>query len=128
MSLMQLIIISASIILCGLVVFQILLVFGLPFGKMAWGGEYNKLPVKLRVASLISSVLLAYGVLALLEKGGFLKIINSNFIISISLWAFVLIFGLSTLGNLTSKSKSEKIVMTPIAVYLVIAFLIATTG
>ena len=118
MSLIHLAIIFASILLSGIVVFQVLLAFGLPLGNLAWGGENRILPVKLRIASLISSFLLAFGIVVLLEKGEFISIINSNIVITITLWVFVFIFGLSTLGNLTSKSDLEKKIMTPIAIIL----------
>jgi len=95
---------------------------------MAWGGENAKLSKKLRISSFISSLILVYASVVLLEKAGLVNIIDNNTAINISAWIYVFVFGLSTLGNITSKSKYEKIVMTPVAIYLVVAFLIAIVG
>ena len=128
MSIIQIFFFIAAILAGFLVVFQILLAIGLPFGKLAWGGEYNKLPKKLRISSFISSLLLAYALIILLESADLINVIGNKTIVSISKWMFLIIFGLSTLGNITSKSRKEKMVMTPIALFLVFAFLIAIIG
>ena len=128
MSIIQIFFFIAAILAGFLVVFQILLAIGLPFGKLAWGGEYNKLPKKLRISSFISSLLLAYALIILLESADLINVIGNKTIVSISKWMFLIIFGLSTLGNITSKSRQEKMVMTPIALFLVFAFLIAIIG
>ena len=128
MSIIQMFFLVGAILAGSLVAFQLLLAAGLPFGKMAWGGENAKLSKKLRISSFISSLILVYASVVLLEKAGLVNIIDNNTAINISAWIYVFVFGLSTLGNITSKSKYEKIVMTPVAIYLVVAFLIAIVG
>jgi len=112
----------------ALVVFQILLAIGLPFGKLAWGGENARLPKKLRISSFISSLILVYALVILLEKADLISIVGNSTVMTISVWVFLVVFVLSTLGNITSKSRPEKIVMTPIAIFLVVAFLFAIIG
>ena len=128
MSIIQMFFLVGAILAGSLVAFQLLLAAGLPFGKMAWGGENAKLSKKLRISSFISSLILVYASVVLLEKAGLVNIIDNNTAINISAWIYVFVFGLSTMGNITSKSKYEKIVMTPVAIYLVVAFLIAIVG
>lgn len=125
MSIVQVFFFVGAILTGALVIFQLLLVIGLPFGKMAWGGRNAKLSKKLRIFSFISSLILVYASLILLEKAGLVKIIVNNMVINISVWIYVFVFGLSTLGNITSKSRHEKMVMTPIAIYLLVIFFLS---
>lgn len=112
------IVISAVITL-----FQLLLAFGKPWGNLAWGGKHKKLPTSLRIGSFISAIIFILAIIVVLEKSKIFILINSDFLINVLLWIFTLIFGLSVIGNLTSKSKVEKKVMTPIAIILFISFL-----
>jgi len=125
MNIIKVFFVIAAILSGVMAVFQFLLSLGLPFGKLAWGGESARLSNKLRISSLISSLIMIFAMVILLEKADLLSIIGNDTVITISMWIFVAIFGLSTLGNIASKSKLEKTIMTPIAAYLVIAFLLA---
>jgi len=125
MNFIQIILLIAAVLTGALALFQLLLAAGLPLGRFAWGGQNIRLPKQLRIFSSISSILLVYASIVVLERSEIINIIDNKAIIAISSGIFVFIFGLSTLGNLTSKSKSEKKVMTPIAIYLVVAFLLA---
>lgn len=124
--LLNIAVIIGSIGLFGLMIFQLMLAVGLPYGKMAWGGKYEVLPAKLRIGSLSSSLVIIYAVIVILEKGGYLFLINNHSVLTLSSWVFVILFGLSTLGNITSKSEKEKYFMTPLAVILTLSFLIVS--
>ncbi|MFC2135873.1 hypothetical protein ACFLTH_14755 [Bacteroidota bacterium] len=110
----------AALIMAGMTIFQSLLVLGFPYGNMAWGGKHKILPKNLRIGSLVSVFVFIYAFVCVLERAGFLFIINNDTLIMISLWCCVVIFSLSTLGNITSKSNTEKKIMTPVAVSLTI--------
>ncbi|MEJ2618566.1 MAG: hypothetical protein P8Z35_26675 [Ignavibacteriaceae bacterium] len=50
-------VIEAAAVICVIIflamsIFQFLLVFGAPLGKLAWGGKYKILPFPLRIGSL----------------------------------------------------------------------------
>ncbi len=77
MTLDQIAAINAAVGFAGLAVFQLLLAMGLPLGGAAWGGKYIRLPNKLRIASLISMGVLVLASLIVLEKSGWIKILNS---------------------------------------------------
>ena len=100
----------------GMAIFQFLLALGFPYGKLAWGGFYEKLPVSLRIGSGISILIYGYGIIALLESAQIIELFNKPELIEYSVWIFALLFALSTIGNLQSKSELEKRVMTPVGI------------
>lgn len=97
----------------GMGLFQLLLAFGYPYGKLAWGGFYKKLPVSLRIGSGIAILIYGYGIIVLLESSQIVQLINNPELVGYSVWIFVALFALSTIGNLQSNSESEKRIMTP---------------
>ena len=113
------ILIAASIIAAGLLIlvilFQVLLVLGMPFGAAAWGGEHRILPAYLRFASAMSIILLALVVLIILAGTGMVTLAWRPFVVRIGTWISFCILVLSTLGNLASKSRIERMVMTPVS-------------
>lgn len=103
------------IIFLVMFLFQLSLAFGAPFGKLAWGGVYNVLPASLRFGSFISAIIFLFGIMIVSEKALFYSLFYYPILADIFIWLFVVLFGLSTIGNLFSKSKYERLVMTPIA-------------
>ncbi len=115
-------------IFSGLALFQLLLALGAPFGNLAWGGKYRILPIGLRIGSLISVIIFIIAGISVTEKAGIINILNQPDVITILLWFFVVLFGLSTIGNIMSKSKWEKRIMTPIAFSIFVLCLIIANG
>lgn len=105
-------------------IFQLSLALGIPLGKLAWGGKYKKLPNKLRVASLFSAGIFAFGILCVLERAGLVTFINRLAVIKLALWFLTVLFGLSVFANIMSTSKWEKRIMTPLAAILCLSCLI----
>ncbi|MDG0814026.1 hypothetical protein [Cohnella rhizosphaerae] len=96
-------------------IFHLLLLLGLPLGAYSWGGKYaGILPPRVRWMSLPSAVLLAIIALMILAYADVIQMGDSAVAV-IMIWAIAVFFGLNTLGNLASKSKREKAVMTPAA-------------
>jgi len=112
----------ASGVLFCLAVFQILLVAGLPLGRMAWGGAHPVLPMKLRIASLSSVVLYVFFALVILHQAGVLQVFAGEWT-GVVLWVLVAYFSLGVLMNGISRSKPERLVMTPVAAVLAVSFL-----
>jgi hypothetical protein len=112
--------------LFGLSIFQTVLAFGAPLGHLAWGGAHERLPRRLRMASLASALICALGAMCVLERAGVTIILDRPGAVRVVVWALTILFGLSSVGNLTSKSVWEKRVMTPVAVTLTIACLIVS--
>jgi hypothetical protein len=109
----------ALIILAALAVFQLSLIAGAPLGRFAWGGHSRVLPAKLRGSSAIAIVLYVVFALILLERSGATDLVPS-LVDHIAAWVLVAYLVLATLMNLVSKSRSEKIVMTPVSAALLI--------
>lgn len=114
----------ALTLLAGLIIFQIALAAGAPLGRFAWGGKFaGALPARLRVASFIAALLLILFGLFAAHKPGWISLLDDR-IVSIGLWIILAQQMLNTLGNLASKSKSERTVMTPISGLLAVCFLL----
>lgn len=95
--------------------FHVLLLAGLPMGAYSWGGKYTGvLPPRVRWASLPSAVVLILIALMLLMYSDVIPARTGEGVIFL-IWGVTAFFGLNTLGNLASKSKREKAVMTPAA-------------
>jgi len=116
----------ACVELIGLACFQLLLVCGAPLGHLAWGGGHTRLPAGLRVASLGSVVICLMGAVCVLERAGVVIFFDRPGVVRGIVWALTVLFGLSIVGNLASKSAWEKRVMTPVAATLTLACLIVS--
>lgn len=105
----------------GMAVFQLLLVLGAPLGHLAWGGHHRRLPGWLRIGSLLAVGIYAFGILCVLEQMDWAAVLGSPALADGTLWAMAGLFGLSTVGNLASRSPLERRVMTPVALVLAAA-------
>jgi hypothetical protein len=109
-----------SVLLAALAVFQVALVAGAPVGRFAWGGRSDVLPTPLRVGSAVSVVL--YALIAWLvwravdrPDDGWIWVITAYFVLGIVL-------------NAISRSRPERLVMTPIVVVLAVSCLVIALG
>ena len=114
----------ATAILTALAVFQLLLVKGLPLGRFAWGGGHTVLPPRLRVASALSVALYALFVLVILSKAGIIFDVSGSDLLSAFLWIVTGYFGVGAIMNGMSRSKPERLMMTPVALVLGVLCLI----
>lgn len=114
------------VLLLALTIFQIFLIAGAPIGEYAWGGQHKALPKKLRVSSIFSIAL--YGIFAvfLASKAGIIELIPQGAFLDISMWVITGYFILGIFMNLISRSKKERLLMTPMALMLALSFLIVT--
>jgi hypothetical protein len=107
----------------ALAVFQGALAAGAPLGRLAWGGQDPRLPRGLRWASAVSAAVALAGGLTLLEREGVVHILGPPGVVDVGAWLLVLLFLLSTLGNLASQSIFERRIWTPVAFLLAMACL-----
>ncbi len=122
----QIFAVTASIGFIGLAIFQLLLALGKPYGKAAWGGKHEILPVPLRFASLGAILIFIILTLSILEKAHIIFVINNENFVTYAIWIFSFFFSVNTLGNFLSKSKIEKVIMTPVSLLLSIScFIVA---
>jgi hypothetical protein len=112
--------IIAVVLFTGMIVFQLLLVLGLPFGHLAYGGKYEKLPSKMKIVSLVGIVIFIFAILSVLERAGIIIIFNNPMFVTVFVWIIAIYLVFNTLMNAISKSKWEKLIMTPISLTLAI--------
>ena len=62
--------VGVAVLLLGLVLFQIALAAGAPWGLAAYGGRSAELPIELRVASGVAAVVWTVAALVVLRRGG----------------------------------------------------------
>ena len=121
--------IVACILFVLMTVFQLLLALGLPLGRVAYGGKYEKLPTKLRIASLIAVGIFVFAIFIVLERAGIITIFNNTLFTAIVLWILAGYFTLNVLMNAVSKSKWEKRIMTPLVLIIAVCcFIVAIIG
>lgn len=114
----------AAIVLLVMSLFHLALAAGLPWGVAAWGGTHRLLPAKLRVGSAAAAAILACAVLVVLARAGLVVPGAHSMFVRVAAWAFAAYFALNALGNLSSSSRVERVVMTPVAVLLAVCFAI----
>jgi hypothetical protein len=105
------------VLLGGLTVFQLQLIAGKPLGRFAWGGQHVVLPTRLRIGSAFAVVLYAlFAVLMLQAAGAFSVLPDGAAAVGIWVLAGYLLFAAAL--NAASRSRPERLVMTPVTVAL----------
>ncbi|WP_324277364.1 hypothetical protein [Blastococcus brunescens] len=113
----------ACLLLAGLAVFQLLLVAGRPLGRFAWGGQHDVLPRGLRIGSAVSVVVYAVVAVVVLQAAGALTLLPDA-VVDVGMWVLTGYFALGVLMNGISRSRPERLVMTPIALLLALCCLV----
>jgi hypothetical protein len=121
------VIISVAVLGCvvlgALAVFQALLAAGQPLGRFAWGGQHDVLPTGLRVGSAVSIALYAGFALLILCAADALEVLPDGFV-DVAIWVLTAYFALGIGMNAISRSRPERMVMTPVVVGLTIVCLV----
>ncbi len=106
------------------VVFQLALAAGAPWGQVAMGGRYpGRFPTQLRVGALVQAVLLSFLALVVLSRAG----VGFPVLDPVSgwmVWIAVAISLLSLILNLITRSKWERRLWAPVALVLVVCSLL----
>lgn len=119
----------ASIVLIGLMIFQLLLVLGRPYGQYAWGGQHRVLPIGYRIGSVIAIIIYVISVIVMLESAGLISFISNTAISQYGIWVLFIYFLIGVPLNAISRSKPERNTMTPIVLLLcVLTLVVALSG
>ena len=128
----QLSLISALIVIVifiGLSVFQLLLALGKPYGEMAYGGTQEAvLPRKYRLMSAFAIIIFLVASVFILIKVEIIMDFPFPEMVNIGIWLLALFLGLNTLANVTSKSQSERRIMTPLSLIACLCLVIIALG
>lgn len=106
--------IVVAILFVSIAVFQVLLSLGYPLGEFAMGGYYKILPKKLRIVSVVNALILLFMGFVFLQHTTVLQgfhFISTN----IFVWIITIFLGLNTIANLISRSRKERLIMTPLS-------------
>lgn len=114
--------ITGSLIFSAVAILTILAAVGLPIGEFTMGGKNKVLPKKLKLAAFISFVIQVFAIIIILQAGEILPLWFSFEITRIICIFFAVYLSLNTILNLISKSKKERLVMTPLSFISAICF------
>ena len=117
----------ALVLLAALAVLQGLLVAGYPLGRFAWGGQHEVLPAGYRVGSVVSIALYAGFAVLILQAAGSPALLPGGFV-EVAIWVLTGYFVLGIGLNAISRSRPERLVMTPVVVLLAAACLVLALG
>jgi len=113
---------TSAVVLCLLLgvlaVFQLLLAFGAPLARFAWGGQHRVLPMALRLGSVLSIVIYAVVAAVVAARADLISLNVPDSVIDVTAWVATGYFSVGILLNLASRSKPERIVMTPLCAVL----------
>jgi len=106
------------------IVFQIALAFGMPWGELTWGGKFpGVLPMYMRGACILSAILLMAFALVVSVRAGLLlsswQQASKTFI-----WVVIVYGALGVIANAVSPSYWERAIWLPVALVLLACGLI----
>jgi hypothetical protein len=113
-----------AIIFIVIAVFQVMLSLGFPLGEMALGGYYKVLPRRLRFLSAVNAMMLLVMAIVFLQHSE--VITKFDFLpTDLLVWVITIFLAINTLANFLSRSKKERLIMTPISgIVCVLCFII----
>jgi hypothetical protein len=117
----------ATALLAFLSIVQIGAASGAPWGRLTWGGQHRVLPGRLRLASGVTVVWYAGTAAILLGRAGMLGTAPTGSV-RVGAWVLLGFFALSIIANLASRSRAERLVMTPTCTLLAAATAVVVLG
>jgi hypothetical protein len=117
----------ALALLAALAVFQGLLAAGRPLGRFAWGGQHEVLPPGLRIGSVVSIALYAAFAVLLLQAAGVISPLPDG-VADVAIWVLTGYFVLGIAMNAISRSRPERLTMTPVVALLAGSCLVLALG
>jgi hypothetical protein len=117
-----------AVLIAVVVVFQIALALGAPWGSYAMGGAYpGQFPPTMRVAALIQAgILLGFAGIVLARAG--IALLAWERVSRWLVWVVVAFSVLSLALNLITPSAGERMLWAPVALVLLVCSLLVATG
>ena len=104
--------IAAATLIGGLVLFQLALAVGAPWGRAAFGGYTDRLGTRLRVTSVIAALVWSGAAVVVLGRAGILAIAFADILI----WVVVALSSLGILANAITRSRLERAIWLPFSI------------
>jgi len=110
-----------SALIALVVIFQLGLALGAPWGELAMGGKFpGRFPVQMRVVALLQIVVLVFITLVVLTRAGL--VFDEYYAFSSSaIWAVVLYSFVGLILNAITPSKKERMLWLPVVTLLMIS-------
>lgn len=101
-----------------ILILQLGLILGMPWGKMAMGGQFGDVfPTKLRISAAIQLLIIVASLLVVFIRGG--VICEGYFEFSRgAIWFVVILYFISSILNMITSSKQERLLGAPCAIIL----------
>ena len=107
-----------------IILFQIVMAMGAPWGHLAMGGRYpGKYPTGIRIVALVQAVVLALLALVVLIRARMI-LPDLYQATGVAIWVVVGTNGISLVMNLITPSKWERILWAPVALVLAVCSLV----
>ncbi len=117
-----------SIVTLGVIVFQIALAVGAPWGAYAMGGAFpGRYPPRMRVAAAGMAALLGLLVLIVLSSAGLIIVPMLEGLPSL-IWLVVAFSAVSVVLNAASRSAGERRIWVPVAIVMLACSLIVAVS
>ncbi len=105
------------------IAFQLALAAGAPWGHLAMGGKFpGKLPLGLRVAAIVQTLLLGFLSIIVLIRAGFL-LPEFGPLSEKLIWFVVAVSAVSATLNLATPSKQERLLWAPVTLLMLLSSL-----
>ena len=104
------------------IILSFLIILGLPLGELTMGGRYKVFPKQLRIVLVSQLLLQVFFVIVILQMGGYLPLWFSHKTTRIILIVMAVYLSLNVLMNLASKSRKERLIMTPLSLIAAVCF------
>ena len=117
--------IAVAVLLIGLVLFQIALAAGVPWGLAAYGGQSAELSSSLRIASGVAAVVWSAAALIVLRRGGVSGWAPlPDAWLGVVIWVLVGLFAVSVIMNAITPSALGRAIWLPVTVLRLVGTLI----
>lgn len=109
-----------SLLTVIVMLFQMALALGAPWGEMAMGGKFpGRFSPILRISAIVQMLLLAFAALIVLTRAGL--VLDDYFEFSKSaVWFVVVLCVISAILNTITPSKKERVLWSPVTIILVV--------
>lgn len=115
---------AAAVGFLAIAAFQLVLAFGAPLGRAAWGGNHVQLPIGLRIASAFAVGVWVLATLIVLGRAGYQISAVPLAVARWGTWVLVGVLPLGALMNFLSKSNWERFLWGPVALILALLCLL----
>lgn len=111
--------IVAAVLFAGLVLFQLALALGAPWGRAAYGGQRAELTTQLRITSAVAAVVWTGVALVVLQRAGFdvWSPVPTAWL-PVAIWVVVALMAVAVVMNAITPSALERAIWLPVGILL----------